>query len=504
MKRIAAVFALISAIFIVARVLNSSGNGFHRKWFFEYHRATSTSRNRQLVDGIASTQNKMKHGHKNDFLSNVPVLKEGTVPSEQLLQTKKCPICFGTDLCKHIENGVLELDQSKMIITPGKPRKISYNGALHTSNAVVAKTLVPSEFTLLEQHICLTANENPNCDVSKASEKLLKDANNLLQVEAIQHLHKNMKKTRSDIPVAICTNKRLLFLLKKAFHEEKGGEISQKEQLMLYSTLASSPELVILKFLTDFFPSLPFTQYYGSCGRMFFVEGAIAPLKDFLTEPFHVRASLGAQILQMIEDFTADEDSEWFVMFTDFSFDNLGVNKDGEVVIIDVEDMVLVDKMFLKLESEISDKFVNNNSQEPCNEHCLRLFTQQVLHSASSSKSCAIIPRYSHLMYAVICQKILSYLEEHRVEEFYITDPYKKSRPSPYPGLLHNAPSKDKGALEELLQECVQETAPGGRLQAAEELKDYLSEFFKDDDGDEEDAKNDSDEYEISDNAPKV
>lgn len=60
-------------------------------------------------------------------------------------------------------------------------------------------------------------------------------------------------------------------------------------------------------------------------------------------------------------------------------------------------------------------------------------------------------------------------------------------------GLLHDVPHKDKSIVDELLQECVQETAPGGRIQAAEELKDYLLEFFKEDDGGDEDLE----DYEI-------
>lgn len=57
-------------------------------------------------------------------------------------------------------------------------------------------------------------------------------------------------------------------------------------------------------------------------------------------------------------------------------------------------------------------------------------------------------------------------------------------------GLLHNIPAADRATVEELLAECVEEAAPGGRLQAAQELRDFLSDFLLD----EEDEEGDEDE----------
>lgn len=70
-------------------------------------------------------------------------------------------------------------------------------------------------------------------------------------------------------------------------------------------------------------------------------------------------------------------------------------------------------------------------------------------------------------------------------------------------GLLHNIPASDRATVEELVAECVDETAPGGRLQAAQELRDFLSDFLldeedddKDEDGEELDGKDeDEDDY---------
>ena len=44
-------------------------------------------------------------------------------------------------------------------------------------------------------------------------------------------------------------------------------------------------------------------------------------------------------------------------------------------------------------------------------------------------------------------------------------------------GLLHDAPVKDVKELQELLQECVEESEAGGRFNAVDDLADILAEY---------------------------
>lgn len=197
-KRLGFLCCLIAAAYFAVRNFNLHESFFHTKWFFEYRQ--SSSWRPSLGSGLKmSSANDAKK--LSSVIRNVPLLKDGVRPNEQRLQRAKCPACFGTDICEHINSGALDVESSRMMLTPEKPRKIAFAGALHTSNAVVAKTLVPSEFNLLDQHICLKAKEQPNCDVSMAALKMLNELNNLLSIEGVQHLHKSMKKTRSDIPL---------------------------------------------------------------------------------------------------------------------------------------------------------------------------------------------------------------------------------------------------------------------------------------------------------------
>ena len=74
-------------------------------------------------------------------------------------------------------------------------------------------------------------------------------------------------------------------------------------------------------------------------------------------------------------------------------------------------------------------------------------------------------------------------------------------------GLLHGIPDYERGSIEELLAECVEETEPGGRIQAAQDLRDLLSDLLLDEveenavpeqdkEEEEEEEEEDDDQYE--------
>lgn len=71
-----------------------------------------------------------------------------------------------------------------------------------------------------------------------------------------------------------------------------------------------------------------------------------------------------------------------------------------------------------------------------------------------------------------------------------------------FEGLLHSIPEKDTQVLEDLLQECVAETSAGGRMQAAEELKDLLGEYVSDDDNEANDDDENNDSIDVPNDEP--
>nr|XP_006819940.1 PREDICTED: uncharacterized protein LOC102803977 [Saccoglossus kowalevskii] len=75
-------------------------------------------------------------------------------------------------------------------------------------------------------------------------------------------------------------------------------------------------------------------------------------------------------------------------------------------------------------------------------------------------------------MYALVCRWLLSVVEENEVD--YMDNMENKVQTA---GLLHDPPEAHKESILELLEECINETTPGGRLSAIEELVDLLQEI---------------------------
>ena len=100
------------------------------------------------------------------------------------------------------------------------------------------------------------------------------------------------------------------------------------------------------QFIHDQIPQLShyFPSYYGECGHTVIQEHeSYKPLKKFLPEDWLVRVNLALQVLQMVEDFrTASPD--WMVVFGNITYDNLAVTKEGAVKVIDLQDVMIVDR----------------------------------------------------------------------------------------------------------------------------------------------------------------
>ncbi len=100
------------------------------------------------------------------------------------------------------------------------------------------------------------------------------------------------------------------------------------------------------QFIHDQIPQLShyFPVYYGECGHTIIQEHeTYRPLKTFLPEEWLVRVDLALQILQMVEDFrTASPD--WMLVFGNITYDNLAVTKEGRIKVVNLQDVMVVDK----------------------------------------------------------------------------------------------------------------------------------------------------------------
>ena len=215
----------------------------------------------------------------------------------------------------------------------------------------------------------------------------------------------------------------------------------------------------------------PFPMYVGECGRLLVLEGPWVPLKQFLDKPWKARADLAIQILQMIDLFCSG-DGELLLMVTDFSIDKFIVDEEGRVLYSDLSNLIIGERSFTGAQGGTDGE---KEEKVKCNEQCFKSFTSD-LYSASPparARACAKLDGIAeHMMYSLACQNILSDLDTH-----------KQSRPhgQRLPGLLHTLPDKHRDELTEMLEECVSEKEPGGRMASLEELQDILQEYIDQD-----------------------
>ncbi|CAH1250831.1 Hypp8925 [Branchiostoma lanceolatum] len=151
--------------------------------------------------------------------------------------------------------------------------------------------------------------------------------------------------------------------------------------------------------------------------------------------------------------------------FLDATFQNFAVDSRGWVRLIDLDDVMVIDRRTIVSHRE---------QDEICNEDCYMEFQKKLFFS--DRYHCEDILKYTPMMFANICARILSDLQKHpELRKWGQKREYKVVVKAPTDkGLLHDAPDEIRGPLEGAIAECVQETQPGGRLKAVLTLQQLL------------------------------
>ncbi|XP_045595957.2 divergent protein kinase domain 2A isoform X1 [Procambarus clarkii] len=400
---------------------------------------------------------------------------------QDLAKEETCPLCFGHDLCEDVSAGFLTLATD----TPhGQNGDSIYEAHLGDMHKLSVKVPLGNHFSRLDEAVCKNASLGEGCNVGSAAYKSFLARPQPLSPQLIHHLLRSVGIPRTQYPLLMCPSKKLLSVIERSFDDNDDHSLSQDERIALYTTLTIAPDIVVLKLLTKANLNVGFPRLVGVCGRVGVLEGELTPLASLLDEPFNVRASLAAQILTMVDDFMED-DPEWYLFYGLWSLDKLAVNKEGEVVLTDLANMAVVDKNLFREDYEDGNE---NRAQEVCNKECFQKFTGEVYReSHDTDEVCSRVEDVGHLMYAAVCAMILSDMEQHKYVDYFTSATNQQKQPRSTRGLLHDIPASDRATVEELLAECVDEAAPGGRLQAAQELRDFLSDFLLDDDDDDGD-----------------
>ena len=241
-------------------------------------------------------------------------------------------------------------------------------------------------------------------------------------------------------------SQRLVDLLvsRAAFHE---SGVASVENVLTMLMLNPEP-LLFMAFDPE--EGWPFPKYLGSCGRIaIFEDKGRQTMAEAYFKPWDFRAKVARNLLKMAVKFIDNEDRVAIYM-TDWSSDNLAVDKYGDVTIVDGEGVVLVDKKL------VEDTKAPGWDVKHANDLCHGKFC---FHPEDLCTH-----KDSDLNLLGVCAGFLA------------NAPFNRDLPH---GLLHGIPSevsRRHPLLSRLVEECARPTNkhPGGRFEAAQEILEIL------------------------------
>eukprot|EP00058_Branchiostoma_floridae_P007590 XP_002593078.1 hypothetical protein BRAFLDRAFT_72848 [Branchiostoma floridae] len=364
----------------------------------------------------------------------------------------KCPACFGTDLCEEFENGkILFKYSSRLRILDIFNIKNVYFAIYEGMEVALKRLGHNSEFDQLDRWICETGKEGPQCHIPSVTYY-----SNFSRV-----IYEGLSpKSLGDMSDMVrCPSQRLIDRVLEKFAEHLGKEteeLSYQEKLHFLSTLKFNPEPLMLQTfpITE---GWPFPFYFGACGRLTVVQKCDKTLASYYSAPWLKRVELSLQMMKIAEYLTNNE-ADFGLYLTDISYENFGVTSDGNLFVIDVENVIVVDKQKIKADKPRNweARYQSHFDECPGMSNCL---------SFDVSALC----RYLHTdhNYYAVCRNMLS---EYASE---------MGKPG---GLLHDPPETvvRDGTLQRLLAECAKPRTLYGRFDAAKELIELLGSFLKD------------------------
>lgn len=375
---------------------------------------------------------------------------ENSLKKEDFLEVDKCPACYGRSKCFELFDDNYELSGLSKYRTFDMVNIRNVHFATHKRNGhrIVLKKLAHySEIKTVDDEICKDSFRKPGCDlartyvVTKTAQDIAK--NGLLP----EHL-------KDTTFMFMCPTHRLLDRILEKYQEKfrPDGPFITDDYLQILYTAMVNPEPLILQT----FPASegwPFPSYLGACGRYVAIEHMGRPLGDFYNAPWHVRADLSYQVLVMAQKMTNDPD--WSLYWTDIAYDNYAVDDAMKLSVIDLENIIVVDKNAVKTAKKKGWDELAEAPFDDCIGHdpnCLT-FDSEILCTHYEA---------DHNYYSV-CRNLLSQYAD--VPSAGMMD-----------GLLHDMPSyaKDDWDLENLLNECARPTQPKGRIKTIYSLIEAL------------------------------
>lgn len=338
-----------------------------------------------------------------------------------LADVKKCPVCYGTSLCRELFNHSMKLDKEHLlrnIINMLNSKKVLF-GTLN-GDKVVIKNL---------------ASETDYENIRNIYMDTLTDSNVMSITASIDDFLRSPYCDKTIENIRLCpSTENLMDLLSPVIQNNKNDDMRS-----LYSHIWTSFRLNTEPLIQQVLHGWPVARYYGSCGRLVVSEYCGVSLTEYaVAADWKHRFSVAQQLLEAAVNFTLSH-SHFAFYFTDISADNIAVSNDGIAKFVDLEHVIIVEKN-PKDRPQFWDHM--HQSENFGVEDAFAFSTNDICNHQISD----------HNVYSV-CKEIL----------------WKKS-PLISGGLLHNPPLPFQQQLQYLLDLCVSPSDGLSRFHIASKL----------------------------------
>ncbi|GFS18393.1 deleted in autism protein 1 homolog [Elysia marginata] len=376
------------------------------------------------------------------YLAKWLFMRDPEMEIDAFLNIDKCPACFGGSACgmfyyKQIDLlGMSKFRSFDMI----NPKNVHYGTMRPDGREILIKKLATdNQFEELDQKLCLEAKRPIDCDIAR----VIMRTDKVLPFRLDPLSPKHLKDTGAFM--FDCPSYRLLDRVWTYFQEyKKKKEIFLSDKVQIFYMASVNPEALLVQV----FPKAegwPFPEYLGSCGRGIVVENAGQPLSQFVGSSFHIRAGIAYELMKIAEKLTTK--SDFALYLTDVNYDNFAVDYSGKVTVVDLENIIVVDKLGIEARKPEGYDEPHEAIFDDCEgKNCLLFQSDKLCNRLNSDHN-----------YNAICRNLLStYAVEPGMPE----------------GFLHSMPdeAQDYWDLGNLLEECANPKQPRGRWKVKDKL----------------------------------
>ncbi|XP_071993854.1 divergent protein kinase domain 2B [Engystomops pustulosus] len=280
--------------------------------------------------------------------SSASKLKSSYAFGKNFLGLNKCNACVGTSACKKFFKEEIRFQNwlaphLKLPLPDVQTYSGNYSDDGESWRPVeISRLASKRQHDLTDQWICSNFTKRKTCSI----EGILRKTARFQKWMAAKRLTPDLVQ---GLPIQFlrCPSQRLLDRIIRRYSEvlDAGSvymtHLTDKDRLRLLYTLSVNIYPIVLQI----FPRAegwPFSNYLGSCGRLF-LSTSTHPLMSLNISGPDMAADLAIQLLQIIHHLSAN-DLNYFFYFTSLDGNTFGIFSDGRLFIRDTSKLGIIDK----------------------------------------------------------------------------------------------------------------------------------------------------------------